>query len=528
MPLRTLPAWLAGLSLVIFLASAGAQTPPSEETYDLSITKGLVEFGKGRYDKAEALFRKAWIVKPGDPDAGYYLGQTLIQLEKYEAAEKIFRQLLEAEPTSGQALLGLGITQYNQGKFNDALASLTAAEQPLPGDPLVQYYLGLVYQELEAFDQSSVRFRQAMRLSPDLTLSSYYYSGIAHYRRGSLEEAKAAFESVIASGEPESELVRSAMEYLALIRATAASAPRKWDLSFSVSSQYDDNVVLLPLGTQPPGQGTGISQKSDYRTVLFARGEYRPIQTETWIAGGGYGIYQSFHRRLSGFDVEDHTPSLFVQRQLGRLQARLQYVYDYVKVGRSPYLISHAIQPTFTLAEGESAYTQIQLRYQDKDFQHGRFTINSTRDGKNWLAGVTQYFLFADNTGHIRVGYTYDTDRTGGGSPALATPGIPTNADWAYRAHRLAAGLSLPPIYTLNLNLGFDYYRQDYDNPNSFSETGTTRRQDDIYFLTGTLSRNFGKHLSVAAEYSYTRDQVNISVFDYHRSVYSLTLTGRF
>ncbi|TLY18324.1 MAG: hypothetical protein E6K69_00470 [Nitrospirae bacterium] len=210
------------------------------------------------------------------------------------------------------------------------------------------------------------------------------------------------------------------------------------------------------------------------------------------------------------------------------MQARFQYVFDYVKVGRSPYLISHAIQPIFTIAEGSNKFTQFQFRYQNKDFQDGRFLFNSVRDGKNWLAGVTQYVYFANGTGHLRAGYIYDTDRTGGGSPAVAVLGNQTNADWAYKAHRISAGLGLPPLLTIKPNLAFDYYRQQYDNPNAFAATDTTRRRDNIFFFTATLNRDMTETLSVALEYNYTRDQSNVSVFDYNRSIFSLTLNGRF
>lgn len=174
------------------------------------------------------------------------------------------------------------------------------------------------------------------------------------------------------------------------------------------------------------------------------------IQTQVWAAGLTYGIYQSFHRKLSGFDVQDHAPAAFIRYQMGPLQLSLQYVFNYTEVGRSPYLQSHAIQPIFTLAEGSRWVTQFQFRYQNKGFREGRFgPLNDARDGKNWLARVTQYFLFADKTGSIRLGCTFDTDRTGGGSPAVAAlPGTPTGADWAYKAHRFSAGLDLPPVWT--------------------------------------------------------------------------------
>jgi hypothetical protein len=61
--------------------------------------------------------------------------------------------------------------------------------------------------------------------------------------------------------------------------------------------------------------------------------EYRPIQTETWVGGVGYGFYQSLHRTLHGFDVENYTPSVLLQRQIGMFQARVQYSYDHIQIG---------------------------------------------------------------------------------------------------------------------------------------------------------------------------------------------------
>lgn len=520
---------LAAAAFVLMLPLAYAQTPPSTETFDLSLSKGLIEFGKGRYEKAVEQFERAVAAVPDDIDARDYLGQALLRLNKPQEALAIFQQLVEEDPSSGRALLGLGIAQISLGRYEEALKSLNAAERVLPDNALVYYYQGMVHHQLQAFNQTPALFSRAMALSPDLTPSARYYTGIAYYQRGLLEDAQREFREAIAGGEPESELARSAREFLEY-KGELPKEPRKWDLSLSISEQYDSNVVLLPIGTQPPGGDgtTGISRKDDFRTTFYARGEYRPIQTKDWTAGATYGFYQSVHRTLSLFNVEDHSPSLFVARQMGAVQTRFQYIFDYAKVGQSPYLIAHALQPIVTIAEEGNMFTQFQFRYQHKDFQHGLFPGNSARDGKNWLAGVAQYVYFAEGAGHYRVGYTFDTDRTGGGSPSVATPGDQTNADWAYKAHRLSMSVSAPPVLTINPSVAFDYYRQEYEKPNSFSETGATRRRDNILFFTATLGRNLTDSISIALEYNYTRDESNISVFNYARSIYSLTLSGHF
>lgn len=511
--------WLTGI------AGGWAQVP--QETYDFSMSKGLAEFGRAHYDVAARMFERALAAKPQDPQATNFLGQTYLRLKNYPDAERTFDALARLDPMSVHAWVGLGIARSQQGHYQEALEALAKAEQRSPHNPAVYLYQGLVAHELKSFNQSQALFSRAMALSPDLTPVARYYTGMSYYQRGLLDRAQEEFDAAIASGEPESELTRSARAILQQ-REGEPTALKRWDVSLSVSGQYDSNVVLLPLGTQPPGGATGISKKDDYRMAIYARGEYRAVQTEAWTAGVTYGFYQSLHQKLTGFDVQDHSPSVFIQRQLGIVQARVQYVFDHVRVGQAPYLNSHTIQPIFTIAEGNSHFTQLQFRYQIKDFQDDRFAGNSFRDGKNWLGGITQFAYFANGAGHVRLGYTFDMDRTGGGNPSIATPGSPSHADWAYKGHRLSAGLGVPPVWTVQPTLAFDYYLQQYDNPNSLSASGTTVRRDTIYFATATLARPLTDWLTIAAEYNYTRDQSNLQFFDYSRSVYSLTLSGRF
>ena len=504
---------------------AWAQAP--NETYDFSMTKGVVEFGRGHYEQAAHFFEQARQATPSDPEATEYLGQTLLRLKKYSDAEALFRDLTVRWPARAPSWLGLAISHNQLGKYHEALESLDQAQKLDPQNPLVHFYRGVVLHELKSFDQSSALFSRAMALSPDLTPTVRYYTGMSYYERGLLDQAHKELEAAIASGEPESELTRTARAILQQ-RTVVPKGAKPWDLSLSVSGQYDTNVVLLPIGVQPPSGTTGISQKDDFLTTIYARGEYRPIQTSLWTAGVTYGFYQSFHQQLVAFDIQDHAPSVFVQRQFGMVTARLQYAFDYVRVGQDPFLIAHAVQPIITIAESNSLFTQIQLRYQNKNFQDDRFVGNSFRDGNNWLVGITQYAYFANGTGHVRLGYTFDTDRTGGGNPSVAIPGIQSHADWAYKAHRLSVGLGIPEFWTLRPNFAFDYYHLDYDNPNSFSPNGMTRRRDNIMFVTAAIGRPLTDWLSISAEYNYTRDQSNLQVFDYNRSIFSLTLSSRF
>jgi tetratricopeptide (TPR) repeat protein len=522
--------WVAGalaafiiILCIVFLGPTPASAVTDPEQYDLALTKGLARFKQEQFGEAERFFREALAAKPGDSEASYHLGRTQIRLQRYEAARETFRSLLLNDPRSGRAYLGMGMASYYDGRFQDALTNLEQAETLLSSEALVYFYQGLSHQRLGAYDRSIRPLTMAGKLAPDLAPEVRYLLGLAYYKQGFGLEAKDQLEEVIRS-EPRSNLASSASDLL----KTLAVSPRSWHISAAASGQYDSNVVVLPLGIQPPGGPTGISRKSDYRTVLQLAGEWRPFQTQTAAAGLSYGVYQSFHRTLHGFDVQDHSPGVFLTKRLGIFEGRVQYNFDYVTVGRDPFLVAHTVQPVLRIYEGRSGITEFQLRYQNKDFQDDRFLINSFRDGKNWLAGVTQYLVFSKNSGHLRLGYTYDTDRTGGGTPTIASPGVPTNADWAYTGHRLASGIELQLIPRTRFNASLDYYRQQYDNPNSFSVTGLQRRADDIYIFSGTISREIRPWLLALFQYGYTRNYSNIAVFDYERSVYSVTFLMKF
>jgi tetratricopeptide (TPR) repeat protein len=482
-----------------------------------------------RYVEAERSLREAFNAKPGDSVAGYYLGQTLIRLKRYGAAEERYREILRRAPTDARARMGLGMALYHQGRNSEALGELKTAEQGLKDEPLLYYYAGLAATGQQSYNQASEYFLRAGALDPELAKDPHYQQGTVLHSQGKAQQATAEFRSAVEAGPavtPSQSPEPAASSLL--------SPSKRWNVNYGVSLQYDSNVVLLPTGTSAPGGAVGISHKDDFVTALTTSGVYRFFQNETWSAGIGGGIYGNLHARLSDFNVMDLTlPTLYVQRQFGLAQLRLQYMLDYVTVGGDAYLLSNAIQPTLTVPESDRTFTQGFVRYQYKDFKSFRddelgVPVNQTRDGVNWMVGLMQYFLFQEDRGHVRLGYTFDTDRTGGGDPAQAIPGQPTNADWSYNGHRLSTGAAYRPLTATTFQLAFDYYRQNYDNPNSFSFTGTTVRKDNVYLLTGTVVQDLNAWLWLAFQYSYTRDESNIAAFDYTRNIVSFTLGGGF
>lgn len=499
------------------MAATGSEP---NERYDLSLSKGLYHYSRHENRDAQRMLDEAFAAKPGDPVAGYYLGRVLLRLGEADRAEERFREVLKQHPDEALARLGMGMALYHQGRTADALASLAAAESNLKDEPLLYYYQGLAASDLRQHKEAGERFQRAGALDKELAQDPRYRRGVSYYGQGKLEEASTEFRAAVAG---------PGLAAAPAAEAREPSRERRWDVSGALSFQYDSNVVLLPSGVSTPGNG--ISRQDDFVTVLTGRGEYRFVQNDTWTVGAGYGFYQNLHAKLSDFDVQDHTPTIYAQRRWGPGNIRFQYLLDYVTVGGSSYLLSNAVQSVLTYPQSDRSFTQGFLRYQNKDFKGfdlDRIGVNETRDADNWLVGAMQYLLLPDRRWHLRLGYTFDTDRTGGEDVDRATPGRPASSDWSYIGHRFSTGVGYQPMPDTSLDLAFDYYRQSYDNANSFSFDGATVRGDNIFLLTGTAVHELRSWLWVAFQYNYTRDDANIAAFSYVRHMVSFTVGGRF
>ena len=518
-------SWIIGCCcFVTFLLAGSLQLQAAEgdegfREYDFNLAKGILLYNQERYGEADRYLREAVTIKPGDPVAGYYLGLNSLRLRRYTVAEERFREILRRQPDNARARLGLGMALYHQDRFSEASTELATAERTLKDEPLLYYYAGLAAASQQSYGQASTKFMEAGKLDKELANDPHYQRGVALQSKGQAQQATDEFRLAVEGGTVAAQPVRPAV---------STSIPSKrWSVNYGLSTQYDSNVVLLPGGSPLP---SGISHKDDFVFVMTGNGEYRFVQNDTWTAGVGLGLYTNFHARLSDFNVVDVGPTVYVQRRLGLTQLRFQYTFDNVTVGGDSYLQSNAFQPTLTIPESERTFTQVFARYQYKDFKTFRddqlgLPVNQTRSGINWMFGAMQYWRFANDRGYVRAGYTFDTDRTGGGD--IVQVGVPTNADWSYIGNRLSTGVAYQPLTATTLQLAFDYYRQDYSNPNTFSPN-LVKRNDNVYLLTGTAVRDLNSWLWLAFQYSYTRDQSNVDVFNYTRNIVSLTLGGAF
>jgi len=74
----------------------------------------------GMAEKARARFAQLLIIDPKDTRTQYYLAESLSDLERYEEADRIYRQLLEKTPDDPDVLASFGLAQVGRKKYDDA------------------------------------------------------------------------------------------------------------------------------------------------------------------------------------------------------------------------------------------------------------------------------------------------------------------------------------------------------------------------------------------------------------------------
>ncbi len=119
--------------------------------------------------------------------------------------------LLFASPDQGDGAYVQAVSLINQHRYDDALASLSQAEQVFGPHPDLLTYLGYTYRKMGQLDRAEGYYRQALAVAPGHRGATEYY-GELKVERGDMAGARrmlAALDRQCAFGCVEAETLRS-------------------------------------------------------------------------------------------------------------------------------------------------------------------------------------------------------------------------------------------------------------------------------------------------------------------------------
>lgn len=450
----------------------------NDHSFDVIFYLGMSYMQMLEFDKARPYLQQAASMHPDDPVLSTYLGEAFFNLHDYAAAGQVLQEVINRGTESARAYYFLGLARYADGRYRDALPAFGHAAQR---DKALQvqalYMQGMAHRQLGDGDVSEAEFRQVVNLAP-----------------GSDEAAQARV-------------------------MLSRPLPRHFSLSLNLSEQYDSNVVLKPASNVA---GVNVTRSRDYvSNAAFTASIDKPFNNQVGIVAN-YGFSQSLHRQLNFFDVMAHHVDSTFYMLLGKDQATLTLNLDGVGVDYRRYLLDFGVMPGFSHDFGDNQRGTFMLGYQRKVFFWPDASGSDNRDANNYQFGYTYTWnapqpglfenVLAKDGSSLSVNYTVDIEKAGGNN-------------WSYVGHHVTLSGQYPLNDQLKLILLADQYRQLYRHINTYYGV---RRHDNTTVLSPSLEWKLLPWASLKASYAFTRALSNIAIYDYRRSLATLSIEGRY
>jgi tetratricopeptide (TPR) repeat protein len=126
---------------------------------------GFVLERQGLSDEAVEMYRKSLELDPESASANYNLAAFLARRGEFDEAERHFRAALEAKPNT-QTYTGLGFVLGQQGRVDEAIASLNDAIEADPKNAAAYDQLGTILVQQGRLEDAASTYRRLVRSRP--------------------------------------------------------------------------------------------------------------------------------------------------------------------------------------------------------------------------------------------------------------------------------------------------------------------------------------------------------------------------
>lgn len=204
----------------------GKIQPPTAESM-LGIASSYQNLGNSQ--KAIDFYLKAFSLKPTDSDIAYYIGAMYAEQENWNSAEEFIRKSLQLNKNNEKAqiyldtilaqnnadMLNKAINSYDEGKYNESLATLNKLLVTDPMNAYAFYYRGMVYDLLEDRTKAINDFKNALKYgNPEELYVINYNIAVDYDTMEKYKEAIPYYQKYISSNAPEDELKQYASSRL--------------------------------------------------------------------------------------------------------------------------------------------------------------------------------------------------------------------------------------------------------------------------------------------------------------------------
>ena len=406
-------------------------------------TRAISLIGEGQLEQARTRLEQAVLADENDQHARYYRGIVHSRLGNYEMAASDLKAAMLAPLPYQNLHFELGYAEFHREQMTAAKDALQVAVQQNPSFAPAQYYLGVALYQLKEYEACLSPLEQASKLEPEFDAAASFMRGDAQLYLKRRQEAEATLTAAIET-HPDSiytEYARKTLERLELERRQE----RRWELELATSGSYDSNVGLFADDRALPA---GIEDKKDGRAQFSLDGRYALWQDDNQGIDVGYRFFQSKHKSLGDYDMQNHTLSADYRQEREQYVWGVNIQYVLSRLGGEAYRNRGLFSP-YLMWEHDQAHTSFfKLQLGSEKYQQA---LQESRDGTTYEGQYRHYWLLGTER-HNFLGMRLNADESKLGQYSFKGQGIDgglqhrwddftLNAELLYQSRKYAGGV---------------------------------------------------------------------------------------
>ncbi len=491
------------VSLAVLFLVLSANLASAQQVINAFYDEGIFAYEDGNYTAAETAFQKALKSNRNNPAANHFLGKTYIKMEQYKKAGKYIENAWKLDAEMPDLAFDRAFLYYKLEKYGKAALLFQAVLEDEPSRLMAGFYCGVSFYRDRQYRQANPYLLAAAQKSPDLKVKSYYFSGLCHYYMDQQDQALDRMNYVRSNTDSE-EVRANADRWIQTIQA-GKKVRKPYKLEIRLAYEYDDNVPL-----EPSDQDDLYSEEKDSLIFGYAAGQYNLVNQDNFILGAGVSRFQTWHTELDEYDSSETAGKIYARYKAAPFSFGLDVAPSIYQLDEEDYLFTTEVSPSFSYAVNQQWSLWLTYTYSDNDFRQSDY---DDRDGTSHEIFLDDVYTLANDKGYLLGGIGYE-DNTA------------EEEQYDYGRLTLRVGGSFELPYKLTFGVLGTYAAKTYKEEDPIEDE---TREDKRYKITASLSRDlYGDWLEIAAEYTYTKNDSNISNYEYTRQIVGIGLKATF
>jgi Tfp pilus assembly protein PilF/predicted porin len=478
-----------------------------------ALKQAIEQYKQENYEEAIAILTELRKQEPRSTAAAFFLGLSYKQAMDFSRAADNLRDAVTGSPRIKEALVELIEVLYrlpDDKHLEEARKWLAIAEKASISPAKTAFLAGLINQKGKKYSQAIADFERAKEFDPSVTQSADVQIGLCYVSEKKLQQAADSFRLAVIH-DPQSDLAGFARRYQDAVEKRI-EREKPWHYTLSFFGQYDSNLVLKP---NEASLATSITDEESSTWTASARVDYTPVLEDGWLFNAGYIFSSDWHDNHSTtHDVINNTINVAPGYNFGDYALNLSASYSYALL-KNPrydsYLGYLNVGPLYRRLLNKEQILEVFGGYTKSEYFQPPLTAEEERNSEGLLASVSWIWLFRQD-GFLNLKYAFSNENAKG-------------VNWQNKGHRFTANVACPLRKDLQLQVSAQAFLQDYDNVHT---AFLVKREDRNYMGSVGLNWQFRKRTKLIVQYTRTRADSNVGIYDYERDQLTAGIEYRF